>query len=127
LGDSRFKALYSDPRFALDPTDPNFQRNKNTADFAKEVSKRRRGGGSVAPVVAGDGNSGDVAAAGAAPGSSGGGGADMRSMVAKLKRKASKLDGSAKLDKTKAAEGAFVGGATDKKRKKKRNASVAGK
>jgi len=82
LGDDRFKALYSDPRFALDPTDPNFQRQKGTADFAKEVSKRRRAGsGATAPAA--------PATSGAEPNGAPAG-ADMRSMVASLKRKVAK-------------------------------------
>eukprot|EP00951_Prasinocladus_malaysianus_P042728 scaffold522523_cov46-Prasinocladus_malaysianus.AAC.1 len=96
LDDSRFKAIYSDPRFALDPTDPDYQRTSGAADLAKEVASRRRAAASTPSAVTATApaETGDSGAVPASRGLDAGDSvASMRSMVANLKRKADKTNG----------------------------------
>jgi hypothetical protein len=94
LEDPRFKDLLEVPEFALDPTDPRFSKaGPGAALIASEVTKRRskkiksnkKSGGGV-----GDGMDGGKRADGgvSAPGSGNKSAADLKLMVASLKRKA---------------------------------------
>lgn len=56
LEDPRFAAIFKDPNFALDPTDPRFIHTAGTADLATAVAKRKKQKiapeGDAAPVAA---------------------------------------------------------------------------
>ncbi|GAB4817011.1 hypothetical protein N2152v2_004057 [Parachlorella kessleri] len=103
LGDTRFQEMFTSHHFALDPTDPRYARSDATQAsqgvlaIAREAAKRRDG-----PDREGDRQNGAAAgsqharqqpnqpsAAGAVngQGGAGGGSADLRFMVASLKRK----------------------------------------
>ena len=41
VDDSRFKALYQDPLYNIDPTAPDYKKTKSTQAFMKEKLKRR--------------------------------------------------------------------------------------
>jgi hypothetical protein len=92
LDDPRFAQLFGSPEFALDPTDPRFKKMEGRERLLTEQAKRRPTAGDAGG-KAGAGAGGKQAEKGSGEGgdaapSGSGSAAELRSMVAKLKRKA---------------------------------------
>ncbi len=118
LQDPRFKSLFTSADYALDPTDPRFQQIDGSKSIAKEVATQRQhhaadqpaDTGAVAPASNGHQELQTKLAAelGALPEAQNS--AQLKSMIASLKRKSSKNSQAASV----------IPKASDKKAKKKK-------
>ncbi|GJN92441.1 hypothetical protein Rhopal_005471-T1 [Rhodotorula paludigena] len=101
LADDRFKSLYEDYDFAVDPSNPRYQKSRNMEAILAEGRKRRatKGDKARAPVVApAEGGASKKRAAAAADGSTD---ADsLRALAEAVKRKAGEVGGRGKRAKT---------------------------
>ena len=89
LDDPRFKSLLTAPEFALDPTDPRFAKaGPGAVQIAAEVTKRRGKKSASAAALQSRGVEEGGKEPGAGAGAGSGSKADLKFMVASLKRKA---------------------------------------